>query len=148
MTVRFMAKQKRGLTQNERAVLERIKQVILGVGTPEGLARFITTYAGAGARTEMDYPHYTTVCVGPTGRAVQTPDKAQIEIDSQIERRDFPGVYLDDGKLFVVPSRHAKGTSFLEEQTGREWVVVANGVQGGKDQKPYVFAAVARELLK
>jgi hypothetical protein len=79
---------------------------------------------------------------------VQTPDGTQIEIDQQIERRDFPGVYLDDGKMFVVPSRHAKGKSFLEEQTRKEWVVIANGMQDGKDQKPYVFAAVARELLK
>ena len=96
----------------------------------------------------MDPPHYTTVCVGSTGQAVQTRDGAHVEIDGQIERRDFPGVYLDEDKLFVIPSRHAQGTSFLEEETRKEFVVVANGVLDGKEPKPYFFAAVVRELLR
>jgi hypothetical protein len=53
MAVRFMAKQKRGLTKKERSVLERIKQEVPGVGTPEELARFMTTYADSGVNVEL-----------------------------------------------------------------------------------------------
>ena len=136
------------LTKAERAAFNRIKGEINGVGAPEDLERFLSTYAGAGAHMTMDPPHYTTVCVGPTGRAVQTRDGAHVEVDDQIQRRDLPGVYWDDDTLFVIPSQHAERDFFLEERTGREFVVVANGMQDGKDPRPYFFAAVARELLR